>query len=104
MLQKVDENSENVYFSTLGGNVFFYTWWKCFFSTLGGNGSNFCQEVSVRPQKVQELHSPNHRNLTFHLWDSNLIRTTLSDFFLSKEGISKHTQTTFQPEAESNMK
>ena len=103
MLQKVDENIENVYFSTLGGNVFF-TLGGNFFSTLGGNGSNFCQEVSVRPQKVQELHSPNHRNLTFHLWDSNLIRTTLSDFFLSKEGISKHTQTTFQPEAESNMK
>ena len=83
---------------------FFYTWWKCFFSTLGGNGSNFCQEVSVRPQKVQELHSPDHRNLAFHLWDSNLILTTLSDFFLSKEDISKHTQTTFQPKAESNMK
>ena len=88
-------HSVEMFFPTIGGNVF---------STLGGNGSNFCQEVSVRPQKVQELHSPNHRNLTFHLWDSYLIRTTLSDFFLSKEGISKHTQTTFQPEAESNMK
>ena len=55
-------HSVEMFFFTLGGN---------FFSTLGGNGSNFCQEVSVRPQKVQELHSPDHSNLTFHLWDSN---------------------------------
>ena len=87
-------HSVEMFFFTLGGNVFF---------------PHLVEMVQIFAKKSVCDHKRFKNYIVLTTASSRficgiLIITTLSDFFLCKEGISKHTKTTFQPEAESNMK